>query len=149
MSDDSSDNEDVPAPPPGILMIRSSSGVLQRSNSSTDVKNNTIVGDTGNGDIGNPPPPHFLTVAGNDEEEEEDDDFPPTFKNIHPLNTNTEGIEMETIRKNYSVDTEEEVPPLTDDSPSLPKRTSVFTGHEHEDKDDFMISTMLAIRTAV
>ena len=152
----SRNDEDMP---PGILRNRERGPLdaAQIRDSNDNIKiYRSHVGDI----VSHPPQPPtriYLDGDDDDDEDEEDDDFrPETYPSINPLNTNTTDLELETIRNNYYNNNRDDLESMESDvttsiesSPMHGKRTSVFSGHEHEDTDDFLLSTMLAIRTAV
>lgn len=101
---------------------------------------------------GHPHPPSTQSFHGTEEEDDDydsDEDY-KSFQTIDPLTTHAGDCELDTIRDSYRRNELVDSMDINTSSASpLPKRPSVFSGHEHEDSDDFAISTMLAIRTAV
>jgi hypothetical protein len=115
------------------------------------------------GDIGNPPRVNFTQIS-RDKEEKEKKEPSPTTTSPQPLPSSpptpvgpvddmearrdSSPIPPPSSQDDDSMDSESTNSTI-DTSPAPSKRTMVMSSREHEETDDFLLSTMLAIRTAV
>lgn len=142
--------------PPGVVINKDEN---ENKTDKTTADNNNKDGQV-MGDIGNPPREN--SHAGEKEAKETDKEtvIPPMpSPNIPMTEANEENDEndedeneeedMDALRINSPTPINNSGHEGEEDFSPYPKRTSVFSGREHEDTDDFLLSTMLAIRTAV
>jgi hypothetical protein len=121
------------------------------------------------GDIGNPPRGNFTQISVVEKEENYKESSPtptptptPPPSSTPPSSYPAESIGMEPRRSSSptpppsnnnedgeSVESESTGSSTMESSPAPMKRSMVLSGREHEETDDFLLSTMLAIRTAV
>lgn len=148
--------------PNGVVINNEESGNAEVEKLQENNKDGLVVG----GDIGVGNPPHENNNNNNTnnsnsnnnnlhaEDKETDKEGIPTP--IIPTTTTTITIDesmdeedLEAMRINSPTPIKNNADDGADEESPFPKRTSVFSGREHEDTDDFLLSTMLAIRTAV
>lgn len=119
------------------------------------------------GDIGNPPRGNFTQISGSSVEEKAKDSSSATNLHHSPkLSIVVDDMESDDENPHDpppaptqqqqpnddgedSVESESTNASTMEHSPAPVKRSMVLSGREHEETDDFLLSTMLAIRTAV